>query len=267
MNRVSRRSFVRAIAATGGLIGAQLLGLFPELSLARAGGGPVRGRELSGDEFDRAFRAVASRPDSSLFRGFLARGGFHPSGPRTAVSVEGEDGGELGRSFATTFAASATGKTARLVEQQAGSANRASLAIWSDADPSTLTIYGNRGGAVVALGHIATRGRVVTVTESDGREHRLDLSGAGRAAKTKSGALASVAGPEGTASEWTCTDVCSTVSLFICGLTCEYSFYVACAVVLLLTGLPGLACFLVSFLVCFVSCKWVESVVCVPICS
>ena len=263
--RVTKRRFLtHAVGATSGAIAAHVLGLFPEVGIARAASrGRPQGRELSGEEADRAFARIQSQREAAQFRAYLSQEGFTGKGVRSAVAVLAENGSELGDSLVTTLRSS--GRTARLVQNRKGDEIRSALAIWADAEPNAVTVYGYRNDRVQAIGTIRTQGARVSVTDADGSEHVLDLGGV--AGKSKAGALASIGGPTGTAATWTCTDVCSTVTFFICGLTCEYSFYVTCAVILLLTGLPGLACFLVSFLVCFVSCNWVESVVCTPICS
>ena len=183
---------------------------------------------------------------------------------RQAVAVLGENGRELGHSLVTTLRA-ANGRTARLVQNRMGGEVRSALATWSDAEPSFLRIYGSRSDQVQAIGTIRTQGMRIVVTEADGRERVLDLGGA--AGKSKAGAFASTGGPAGAAESWTCTDICTYVTGFVCGLVCEYTFYTVCFVILLLTGLPGLACFLASFGVCYVSCNWVTSVVCTPVCA
>ena len=193
MKVTKRRFLTHAVGATGGAIAAHVLGLFPELGVARAAArGRPQARELWDEEADRAFARIQSSREAAEFRAYLSHEGFTGKGVRSAVAILAEDGSELGDSLVTTLRSS--GRTARLVQNRKGDEARSALAIWADAEPNAVTV-------------------------------------------------------------------------FICGLTCEYSFYVACAVILLLSGLPGLACFLVSFLVCFVSCKWVESVVCTPICS
>jgi len=263
--RVTKRRFLtRAAGATGGAIAAHFLGLFPEAGLAQgASRGRPQGRELWDDDLDRAFARTQPHREAGQFRAYLAREGFTGKGARSAVAVLSENGSELGHSLVTTLRAN--GRTARLAQNRMGDEVKSALAIWADTEPNVLTVYAYRNNRVQAIGTIRTQGTRITVTESDGSERVLDLGGV--AGKSKPGAVASIAGPGGTAATWTCTDVCGYVTTFICGLTCEYSFYVTCAVILLLSGLPGLACFLVSFLVCYVGCNWVTSLVCTPVCS
>jgi hypothetical protein len=263
MKVTKRRFLTRAVGAAGGAIAAHFLGLFPELGVAQAASGRPQGRELWGDEAERAFAQVESGRGAAQFRAYLAREGFVGKGVRQAVAVLAENGTELGHSLVTTLRA-ANGRTARLVQNRMGSEVRSALATWSDAEPSFLTVFGNRNDQVQAIGTIRTQGMRIVVTEADGRERVLDLGAAG---KSKAGALASIAGPAGTAESWTCTDICSYVTGFVCGLTCELVFYTVCFVVLLLSGLPGFACFLASFGVCYVTCNWVTSVVCTTVCG
>ena len=265
MKLTKRRFLTRAAGATGGAIAAHFLGLFPELGVAQAASpGRPQGRELWGEEAEGAFARVESHREAGQFRAYLARQGFTGKGVRQAVAVIAENGSELGHSLVTTLRA-ANGRTARLVQNRMGSEVKSALATWSDAEPSFLTVYGGRNDQVEAIGTIRTQGMRIVVTEADGREHVLDL---GRtAAKSKAGALASIAGPAGSAESWTCDYLCTTVTQFICGLTCAYTFYTVCTIILLLSGLPGLFCFLASFGVCFVSCNWVTSQVCTQVCA
>ena len=264
MKLTKRRFLTRAAGATGGAIAAHFLGLFPELGVAQAASrGRPQGRELWDDDADRAFDRVQSNRDAGRFRAHLAREGFTGKGVRQAVAVIAENGSELGHSLVTTLRAN--GRTARLVQNRMGSEVKSAVAIWRDAEPSSVTVYGSRNDQVQAVGTIRTQGMRIVVTDVDGGVRVLDLGGA--AGKSKAGALASIAGPAGSAESWTCTDICSYVTGFVCGLTCELVFFTVCFVVLLLSGLPGFACFLASFGVCYVTCNWVTSVVCTTVCA
>jgi hypothetical protein len=264
MKLTKRRFLTRAAGATGGAIAAHFLGLFPELGVAQAASpGRPQGRELWGEEAERAFGRIASHREAGQFRAYLAQQGFVGNGVRQAVAVLAENGRELGHSLVTTLRAN--GRTARLVQNRMGNELKSALATWSDGEPAFLTVYGNRNDQVQPIGTIRTQGMRIVVADTDGRERVLDLGGA--AGKSKAGALASIAGPAGAAESWTCTDICSYVTGFVCGLTCELVFYTVCFVVLLLSGLPGFACFLASFGVCYVTCNWVTSVVCTTVCG
>jgi hypothetical protein len=264
MKLTKRRFLTRAAGATGGAIAAHFLGLFPELGVAQAASpGRPRGRELWGEEAERAFALVESNREAGQFRAHLASEGFTGKGVRQAVVVIAENGSELGHSLVTTLRAN--GRTARLVQNRMGSEVKSALATWSNGEPSFMTVYGGTNDQVQAIGTIRTQGMRIVVTEAGGREHVLDLSRT--AAKSKAGALASIAGPAGSAESLTCDYICTTVTQLVCGLTCAYTFYTVCTIILLLSGLPGLFCFLASWGVCFVSCNWVTSQVCTQVCA
>ena len=165
MKLTKRRFLTRAAGVTGGAIAAHFLGLFPELGVAQAASpGRPQGRELWGEEAERAFARVESHREAGQFRAYLARQGFVGKGVRQAVAVIAENGSELGHSLVTTLRA-ANGRTARLVQNRMGSDVKSALATWSDAEPSFLTVYGGRNDQVEAIGTIRTQGMRIVVTD------------------------------------------------------------------------------------------------------
>ena len=88
-----------------------------------------------------------------------------------------------------------------------------------------------------------------------------------RVAHGKAGTFAAVPPIAPRSAELTCQEVCGWVVGVYCGLVCEYTFFVICSVILVLTGLPGLACMLISFATCYTTCNYVQSWACGTVCA
>jgi len=276
MTRLTRRTALRrTLLATAGAAAAQLGGMVPELALVGGIATPlrdpsvkVRARELYGRELDGAVRQVTTRAEAAPFYTHLARTGFRGAPTEsTAVSIDGSDGGHVGSSVVTTFHDPKRAVTARVVHQLGANEMKTSMAVWNDQQPQRLTVYRAIGGAARAIGTITIGDEDIVVDDAETGRVVLPRRMPARVAQGKAGTFAAIPPGAPASAETLCYDVCGWVVGAYCGLVCEYTFFVICSVILVLTGLPGFACFLISFATCFTSCYYVQNWACTSVCA
>jgi hypothetical protein len=262
------------MAATAGIVAARLTGVVPELSLvpgaahsaATLGARTLRGRELRGAALDRAVARASQDKNSAALRAHLVRQGFVPVSGGSGVSIEASDAGPIGLTVVRDFRARDPRLTARLVFQEGNGVATSALAIWDDDRPNALSIHGVRDGEARRLGSVEIGADEIMVDDIEtGR--RVYPRRFAQTVASKGPGLAALAGPQTQTAAGECQELCGWVVGTYCGLVCEYSFFVVCAVILGLTGLPGLACFLVSFATCTLGCYQTQSWACTTVCA
>lgn len=274
MNRMSRRSLVRALTVGGAVLATQVSAILPELGLARSANAQspgarrprIRPRELRSDELKLSLSAASSHSSIRQLRGLVESSGFMlATEAAMGVRYDADDGAIIGETLVTTLHDDVGGQNARLVHHVAGDQVRSALAMWQDSDPTQLTIYGIRDGSAQMIGRLSL-GQDEIVVDDIASGRRVIPRRPPTRSSVRGPGLAALAGPTTLTAAQTCTQNCGWAVGIYCGFVCEYSFFVICNVVLLLTGLPGLACFLVSFAICFFTCWEVQSWACSLIC-
>lgn len=240
--------------------------LFPEAALGRPRAGQpgkVRVIQLFGGDAERSIAAARRHPGAAAIWDRISAEGLADAANETmAVRYQDDTGAAIGESILTTFRH--RNRTAQLIQHRRGNETKAALAMWHNADPTVREVYRAADGGVVRLGTIRVMDDEVVV-EDGGRTMRIprrpQIPG-----KSKAGALAAISDTRATTLS-DCRDVCGWIVGVQCGMTCEYSFFVLCSVILALGGLPGLACFLVSFATCFWTCHETQQWACQTLCS
>jgi hypothetical protein len=276
MTRLTRRSALRrTLLATAGAAVAQLGGIVPELALVGGVATPlldpnvkVRGRELFGRELDEAVREATTRGGAAPFYTYLARTGFRGAPTESmAVSIDASDGAHVGSTVVMTFRDRQRTATARVVHHLGTTEMKTSMAVWNDHQPQLLTVFRAIDGVARVIGTITIGDDDIVVDDAETGRLVVPRHMPTSVARGKAGAFAAVPPTAPRSAEELCHEVCGWVVGAYCTLVCDYTFFVICTVVLLLTGLPGLACMLISFAVCFTTCFYVQSWACSTVCA
>lgn len=276
MTGLTRRSALRrTLLATAGAAAAQFAGVVPELALVGGLAIPlrdpsvkVRGRELFGRELDGAVREVTTRGEAAPFYAYLARTGFRGSPTEsTAVSIDGSDGAHVGGTVVMTFHDRRRSGTARVVHHLGAKEMKTSMAVWNDEQPQLLTVFRAVGGDARVIGTITIGDDDIVVDDAETGRLVLPRRMPTRVAHGKAGTFAALPPRAPGSAEELCQQVCGWVVGAYCNLVCDYTFFVICSVILVLSGLPGLACMLISFATCFTSCYYVQDWACSTVCA
>ena len=276
MTGLTRRAALRrTLLAGAGAAVAQIGGIVPELALVgglatplRDPNAKVRGRELFGRELDGAVREASTRGGANPFYAYLARTGFRGAPTESmAVSIDASDGTHVGSTVVTTFHDRKRNATARVVHHLGANEMKTSMAVWNDAQPQLLTVFRAVAGDARRLGTITIGDADIVVDDLENGRTVLPRRMPERVAIGKAGTFAAIPPTAPGTAEEVCHEVCGWVVGIYCGLVCEYTFFVVCSVILLLTGLPGFACFLISFGVCFTTCYYVQNWACTSVCG
>lgn len=238
--------------------------LFPEAALGRPQAGrlgKLRAVQLIGDEARRSGDAARRDPAAAAAWRHVGGQGLIPvETEMMVVRYQDEAGEAIGDSVLTVFRG--RDRAAQLIQHRKGTETKAALAMWDTADPTVREIYRLSDGRVTRLGSVRATAAEVIVEDGE-RTIRIPRQ---RDGKPKAGALAAISDARSNMTS-DCREVCGWIVGMHCNLTCDYSFMVICTIMLGLTGLPGLACFLVSFGTCFWGCNEWQQWACQTLCS